>query len=198
METRAHYIIVGAFVLLMAAGLVVFLVWAAKVGPDREYDYYTVNFDTAITGLARSANVRFNGILVGSVYDIDLHPDDPGNIRVDVRVYKGTPVTTHSVASVETLGLTGGTFLQISELDEDEVGVPRGPLTTPRGEDYPVIPTRVTGLSGIMLTAPELLAQGIELLSRGNRILSDENIEAINGIIADVETGRFSSTPPVR
>jgi phospholipid/cholesterol/gamma-HCH transport system substrate-binding protein len=187
METRAHYVIVGAFVLLMAAGVVGFLVWAAKIGPDREYDYYTINFETAITGLSSSGSVRFSGIYVGSVYDIELDPDDPSRVRVDVRVYRGTPITTHSIASLDSMGLTGGTFIQISELGELEVSVPRGPLVIAGDNDYPIIPSKVTGLSGLMLSAPELLAQGIELLSRGNRIFSDDNIETVNGILADVE-----------
>jgi len=188
METRAHYVIVGAFVLLMAAGVVGFLFWAAKVGPDREYDYYTINFETAVTGLSTSGSVRFNGIYVGSVYDIELDPDDPGRVRVDIRVFRGTPVTTHSIASLDSMGLTGGTFIQLSELSELEVSISRGPLQIIGDDDYPVIPSQVTGLSGIMLSAPELLAQGIELLARGNRVLSDENIQKIDNILADVET----------
>jgi phospholipid/cholesterol/gamma-HCH transport system substrate-binding protein len=188
METRARYVIVGAFVLLMAAGVVGFLVWAAKIGPDREYDFYTINFETAITGLSSSGSVRFNGIYVGSVYDIELDTEDPGRVRVDIRVYRGTPVTTHSIASLDSMGLTGGTFIQISELSEIEVSVPRGPIQITGDEDYPIIPSKVAGLSGIMLSAPELLAQGIELLARGNRVLSDENIQTIGNILADVET----------
>ena len=188
METRARYVIVGAFVLLMAAGVVGFLVWAAKVGPDREYDFYTINFETAITGLSSSGSVRFNGIYVGSVYGIELDTEDPGRVRVDVRVYRGTPVTTHSIASLDSMGLTGGTFIQISELSEIEVSVPRGPIQITGDDEYPVIPSKVAGLSGIMLSAPELLAQGIELLARGNRVLSDENIQTIGNILADVET----------
>ena len=187
METRANYVIVGAFVLLMAAGFVTFLVWAAKVGPDREYDYYTINFNSAITGLSSSGMVRYNGIHVGSVYEIELSPDDPGKVRVDIRVFKGTPITTHSIASLDSLGLTGGVFIQISELGKNDVSGSRGPLLTVGSNDYPIIPSQVTGLSGLMLSAPELLAQAIELLSRGNRLFSDENIEVVHNILADVE-----------
>ena len=187
METRANYVIVGAFVLLMAAGFVIFLTWAAKVGPDREYDYYTINFNSAITGLSGSGAVRYNGIHVGSVYEIELSPDDPGKVRVDIRVFKGTPITTHSIASLDSLGLTGGVFIQISELSRGDVSASRGPLHIVGDNDYPVIPSQVTGLSGLMLSAPELLAQGIELLSRGNRLLSDENIQVVHNILADVE-----------
>jgi phospholipid/cholesterol/gamma-HCH transport system substrate-binding protein len=187
METKAHYVIVGSFVLLMAAGVVAFLIWAAKVGPQREYDYYTVNFDTSITGLSRSSAVRFNGIQVGSIYDIELDQDSPGVVRVDIQVFVGTPVTTHSVASVESMGLTGGSFLQISELAASEVSTPRLALRVLPGEEYPIIPSKVTGLSGLMLSAPELVQEGIELLSRGNRIFSDENIDLVHAILADAK-----------
>jgi len=188
METKAHYVIVGSFVLLMAAGVVAFLVWAAKVGPQRDYDYYTVNFDSAITGLSRSSAVRFNGIHVGSIYDIELDQDSPGIVRVDIQVFGGTPVTTHSVASIDSMGLTGVSFVQISELTATETNVPRLGLQVLPGEDYPIIPSKVTGLSGLMLSAPELVQEGIELLSRGNQLLSDENIALVHGILADAKT----------
>jgi phospholipid/cholesterol/gamma-HCH transport system substrate-binding protein len=188
METKAHYVTVGLFVLLMSIGVMIFLVWAAEVGPDRDYDYYTINFDTPITGISRNSNVRYKGIGVGSVDSIQLDENRPGRIRVVIRVFLGTPIDNYSVASVDTLGLTGGTFIQISDRNGDEVSGPRTPLVARAGEEYPEIPYKVTGLSGLMASAPELLAQGTELLARGNRILRDENILLIDQVIADVAT----------
>ena len=121
METKAHHIIVGAFVLLMAAGAVIFLVWAAKIGPDREYDRYTIYFDTAVTGLSRNGDVRYNGIFVGSVESISLPADRPGQVRVDIRVLSGTPITNYSVATLSVLGLTGVSYVLITERDASEV-----------------------------------------------------------------------------
>ena len=188
METKAHHVIVGAFVLLMALGAVVFLIWAAKIGPDKEYDYYTIYFETAVTGLSRSGDVRYNGIFVGSVDSIRLSPDKPGQVRVDIKVNTGTPITTHSIATLSVAGLTGVSYVLISERDPDEVTGPRMMLATREGEDYPIIPARVTGLQGLFLTAPELLEEGIKLLAQGNKLFSDDNISLVHNILEDVET----------
>ncbi len=187
METRANHILVGAFVMLMLAGIVVFIVWAAKIGPQREYDYYTIYFEHAVTGLSRTGEVRFNGIYVGSVRDIKLDPKKPGQVKVNIQVLAGTPINTHSVASLEVPAFTGVSYVQILEDDdEDKEGISEL-LPIIEGENYPVIPSQITGLQGLVLTAPELLERGIALLDQANKLFGDENIALVHNILADVE-----------
>ncbi|MFN3230841.1 MAG: MlaD family protein [Alphaproteobacteria bacterium] len=199
METRAHHVLIGSFVLAMLVGLVLTILWASGSDGDRDYDTYRIYFDTAVTGLSPSGEVRYSGLYVGTVTDIRLDPNNPSRVRVTIEVVEGTPITTNSVATLEVQGLTGVSFVQIIANDSDRATA-GAPLEAPEGEDYPVIPSRVTGLQGVFMSAPELLDAGIRLLNQANKIVSDENIQKIVAIIDDIQTvtgGVAGRTPEI-
>jgi len=197
METRAHHVLIGSFVLAMLVGLIATILFAAGSGGDREYDTYTVYFDTAVTGLSPAGEVRFNGLYVGSVKDIRLDENDPSRVKVTIEVVEGTPITTNSVATLEVQGLTGVSFVQIIANDKDDGAVGQ-PLERKEGEEHPVIPSRVSGLQGVFMSAPELLEAGIKLLNQANKLLSDDNITKVNAVIDHIEvaTGGVAEKTP--
>ena len=65
METRANYVLIGAFTLLTAIGLLLFGLWAAKFSSERSWQQYKIVFDESVAGLSVGSPVQFNGILVG-------------------------------------------------------------------------------------------------------------------------------------
>lgn len=186
METRAHHVLIGVFVLMMISGLVSMIVWVAKVDIDREYDYYSIYFDGAVTGLSRAGDVRFNGIYVGTVQRIGLDERDSSRVKVVVRVFRGTPVTKRSIATLEVMGLTGVAFVQIRS-DALETELEEGAPPIREGEDYPVIPSKVGGIQELVTTAPELLNRGIVLLSRLSEMVRDENVAKVDNILSHLE-----------
>ena len=50
METRANYVLIGAFTVLTAVFLLLFALWAAKFSSDRDWDRYEVIFSAPVTG----------------------------------------------------------------------------------------------------------------------------------------------------
>lgn len=50
METRANYILIGAFTLLSMLGALGLFLWLAKVEIDRQYAYYDILFED-VSGL---------------------------------------------------------------------------------------------------------------------------------------------------
>ena len=65
MERHANYALVGFATLALFLGLVVFIVWLARVEYGREYDLYDIVFVGPIQGLSQGGDVDFNGIKVG-------------------------------------------------------------------------------------------------------------------------------------
>src|SRR6056297_507720 len=108
METRANYVLIGAFTVLLSLGLLGMLLWFAKVEVDRQYAYYDVLFED-VSGLSEAASVRFNGLRVGSVVRLRLDPDDPSEVRVTLEVAAETPVRTDTVAVLQLQGATKDT-----------------------------------------------------------------------------------------
>src|SRR3546814_2638570 len=104
METRANYIMVGCFVLLLAFGLLGFVLWLAQFQFEEEYARYDIVFESSVTGLNEGSPVRYRGVRVGEVLSVDLDPDRPTAIRVTLEVQERTPVRADSVATLELEG----------------------------------------------------------------------------------------------
>ncbi|HKW54755.1 MAG TPA: MlaD family protein, partial [Stellaceae bacterium] len=155
METRANYVAVGAFVLLLLAGAVVALLWLARGQFNRESTYYDIYFSGSVTGLAQGSAVRYNGIQIGRVVEIRIDPQNTSQVRATIEVDQAAAVIKSDVvASLEVQGLTGAAFIEITGGSQ---GAP--PLQRREGERYPVIASRPSGLQQVVTSAPEALAR---------------------------------------
>ena len=67
MESKAHYALVGTFVLLALMAMIGFVAWLSNAQFDQQYDTYEVGFIGGIQGLSDGSEVRFNGLKVGEV-----------------------------------------------------------------------------------------------------------------------------------
>ena len=74
METKANFVLIGAVTVLGVLGLLGLLIWFAKVEIDRQYAWYETLFESA-SGLGMAADVRYNGLSVGTCSIPDDHID---------------------------------------------------------------------------------------------------------------------------
>ena len=183
METRANYVLIGAFTLAAAAFMLVFGLWAAKYTSAKDWRYYDVVFDEAVTGLTEGGSVQYNGIGVGTVDDLRLDPRDPRKVIARVKLRAQTPVKTDTHAKLSFTGLTGTAFIQLTG------GSPEAPLlASENGDEVPVIETEASALQNIAETANKLVARLDKVLSEDNiRNITDtlKNLESATGAIAD-------------
>lgn len=183
METRANYVLIGAFTLAAAAFMLLFGLWAAKYTSAKDWRLYDVVFDEAVTGLTEGGSVQYNGISVGTVDDLRLDPDDPRKVIARVKLRAQTPVKTDTHAKLSFTGLTGTAFIQLTG------GSPEAPLlASENGDDVPVIETEASALQNIAETANKLVARLDQVLSEDNiRNITDtlKNLESATGAIAD-------------
>ena len=179
METRASYVLIGAFTLLGVLGVLAFFLWLAKVEVDRQYAYYDILFDS-VAGLGTAGDVRYNGLPVGQVVDLGLDPGNAGRIRVTIEVAEATPVSTSTVATLEFQGVTGVSYVALSG---DGRG---GPLPAP-AEGHPVIRSERSAVQTIFEGAPELLEKAIALLEEIREVVDDDNREAVARILGNLD-----------
>jgi phospholipid/cholesterol/gamma-HCH transport system substrate-binding protein len=182
METKANYVAVGAFVLLCVIGLVVSIMWLAGVQYAQEYSYYIANFKGPVTGIGKGTVTRFNGIEVGRITDLEFNPNDPQAVIVTLQVQPRLNIREDSVASIESQGLTGAAYVEISG------GTAKSPLLrAKRGEKFPVIRTKQSGLLQLEQSAPEVVAKLNIAVSRINDLLNDENRRALGHVLANLD-----------
>ena len=174
-ETRANYLLIGAFTLVGIIGAFAFLLWLAKVEVDRQYAYYFVKFDN-VAGLGDAGDVRYNGLPVGQVVGLELDPDDPSKVRVQIEVSAETPVKTDTVATLQSQGVTGVSYVALSG------GTPEAERVALNG----VIPSERSALQSVFEGAPELLERAIALLEDINDVVNEDNKAAVSDVLANL------------
>lgn len=182
METRANYLLVGSFVLGTVILLFGFIIWIAKVDVDRQFNTYLIYFEGAVTGLSPASQVLYNGIPVGTVEKIEIDPNNPQRVRVQVEIASSTPLKVDSIAELQMQGITGVSVIAIGGGTSQS---PPLPQVTP-GEEYPVIASRPSPFQRLFAGAPELIARSIQLIEQANKLVSDENIAAFSQTVRSV------------
>ena len=177
METRSNHVLVGAVVLAMLAGLLLFAVWLAGLSnkATRCFDIY---FAQAVGGLNKGSTVSFSGVPVGQIEKISLLPDRPEFVWVRINVDDETPVLQGTTAEIKGVGFTGVSEIQLT-------GAVKGgrPISTPGPQGCPVIPSSSGGLGALLNSAPEL----IDRIQRLTEMLSDKNQNAIADILENID-----------
>lgn len=182
METRAGYLIVGAFVLLLTTGILAFFLWIAKMDFDYKVKYYTIYFPGSVTGLTLGGPVNYLGVPVGTVKDIKLDLDTPDRVNVLVGLKENISIREDSFASLELQGLTGYKFVQISGGSKDSPL-----LKAKKGELYPVIPSRYSGVEEIMTTLPRMVNKFANLIDRINATFNEANRERFSDALKNID-----------
>lgn len=181
METRANFVLIGAFTIAGLLGILAFFLWFARIELDRQFAYYDIRF-SSVSGLGNASDVRFSGFPVGQVVDVKLSPDRDGTILVRVEVDAETPVRTNSIATIEPQGVTGVSFVGIAP------GTPSAPMLEPT-VDKPV-PEIIAGRSTLQTLSedfPRLLESSLNVVDELGNVLSDENRDRLNAILTNIE-----------
>ncbi|MEJ7746565.1 MAG: MlaD family protein [Luteimonas sp.] len=183
METKANYVLIGAFTIAVAIFGLLFALWAANYSSEKSFRDYHVVFNEAVTGLSEGGVVRYNGINVGTVDSLDLVPNDPRKVIALVRLEASVPIKTDTKAKLSQDGLTGPGFIQLTG------GSPAAPsLASVDKREIPVIQTEASALQNIADTASRMVERMDKILSEQNvkRIANTlESIEGMTGAIGD-------------
>jgi phospholipid/cholesterol/gamma-HCH transport system substrate-binding protein len=169
MESRAHAIVAGLFMLLLglAAGLAVW--W---LGYDKgEVNYYVLEARQNVTGLNLQAQVRYRGIRSGRVESIDLDPDDRRLILVRISLDARYPLTAGTTAKLNTQGLTGIAYVQL----EDDGSRPEPLVGT--GGRAPRIDLKPTLLDALGSQAGDIASQTNAVMARLAELLNERNMQ---------------------
>ncbi len=134
MEPKVSYVVVGAFVAVFGAVLIVIVLWLARGGPQKTYRSYYAYFGESVSGVSENSVVKYKGINVGRVKNMRFDPDNPERVRLVLDIAEGTPIKQDTFAGLAPQGLTGLAFVELGGGTRDSP-----PLTPPAGQPYPVI-----------------------------------------------------------
>ncbi len=183
METKANYVAVGAFVVAFFLGLIIVTLWLAGAQYRQEFAHYQTYFSGSVTGLGNGTPVRYNGIDIGRVSKLKFDPDNPKRVIVTMEVDPALKLHEDSLASIASMGLTGGAYVEI------EGGTKDSPILAPTPErPYPIIKSAPSTLQQLAESAPRMIAKFNHVGDQLSQLLNAKNREAFSDILANLKT----------
>jgi phospholipid/cholesterol/gamma-HCH transport system substrate-binding protein len=134
-----------------------------------------------VSGLERGSAVRYLGVSVGRVVDLRIDPRDSTRVMVVVDIDSSAPISDKTVAELSLQGVTGLLFIDIVQRKHL-----RQPLPEVPSYKYPVILARPSRLQAFLQSLPELVTSIGDVVERADRLLSDENLAAFSGTLANI------------
>ena len=177
-----NYPLVGLFVLVLGAALIVGALWLASGGAlQKHYDLYLAVIDESVAGLNLNAPVKYTGVDVGKVQEIRLDPGNPKRVNLLFAIERGTPIKEDTEAVLKTQGLTGIAYVELTG------GAADAPLLrATEGSAYPQIRTKPSLSARLENVLTNVLAKLDSTSNNINAILSDENRVAFTSALADI------------
>ncbi|TMJ62067.1 MAG: MCE family protein [Alphaproteobacteria bacterium] len=122
METRAHYVAVGTFVLVLVTVAFAAVLWLARAQLSTQYTAYDIFFTGPVSGLREGATVEYSGVPSGRVKEIRIDPKNVEEIRVTVEIESNVVIKQNARANLETNILSGVSYIHV----RDWPALPRG------------------------------------------------------------------------
>lgn len=190
MENRAHAILAGLFTLVFATVLVAAVQWFR--GDTRAYHQYLLVSHYSVNGLYPQAEVRFRGISVGKVEELQVDSADPRRILIRITVARQIPITRGTFAQLGYQGVTGLAYVMLDDEGGNSEPLPVG------GASLAQIPVRPNVLDDLTSTGQVLLNQANVLLERLNALVSEGNAERLAHTLANLEAASAQLEPALR
>jgi len=176
METRANYVLIGAFTLAVIAAAFGFVLWFQSLHTTKARSPLRIVFEGPAAGLRNGGSVNFNGIRIGEVISVKL--DNPRRVVALAMVENNAPVRKDTLVGLEFQGLTGVAAISLKGGEEAA----------------PPVPLDEDGIP--VLTADPNRLQDVTEAIRGtlqniNRVVAD-NQEAVRNALHNLET--FTNT----
>lgn len=182
METKPNYVLVGAFVIVLSAAIVIIVLWLFGYRANESYKTYLILTKYSVNGLSQNSLVKYKGVNVGSVEKIDIDPDNPEIVRIFIKVKSSIPIKTDTVATVSAQGLTGLASIDLTG------GTKNAPLLeTVDHHEYPIIKSRMSELQKISQALPSVLESANTLIKNMSEVFNENNRQQISSILSNTD-----------
>ncbi len=186
MESKVNYTVVGLFVVVLAAALIISAIWLSGSN-RREYTTYAVYMHEAVSGLTLEAPVKFNGVNVGYVSSIQLDPANLQQVRLLLAIDKNIPINTSTTATLMAQGVTGLAYIGLKARS------PTAPaLKVKTGHDYPEIQSTPSLLVELDTALRDVTTNMRSVAATFHQVFDSQNRTAIKESLANLQ--KFSQT----
>jgi phospholipid/cholesterol/gamma-HCH transport system substrate-binding protein len=182
MESQKHYAMVGAFIVVTGASFIGVSLWLAFGDITKGFRTYLAYMEESVSGLYVDAPVRYQGVEVGRVTELDLDTENPQRVRITLAIESRIRIAEDTLATLAFQGLTGIASVELSGGTND---APR--LKPGAGEAHPVLKTGPSLFSRFDTVISELIANMNRVAEGAHKLMSPDNLKNTEKILANVE-----------
>ncbi len=164
------------FLLITFAILIVTIVLLAGIHFTREMDTYIIRFSESVSGLEIGAQVKYNGVRIGQIVDIEIDKENTEQVISTLEVRKGTPIKSDSEAILVATILTGLKFVEVT-------GGTKSAKLLPPGSEIPSGQSLIGTIEG---KAQDIAVKTEIAITKINTVLSEKNLKKLDEIVENV------------
>jgi phospholipid/cholesterol/gamma-HCH transport system substrate-binding protein len=194
METRAHYVAVGIFVLSAISLVFIAVLYLSHFRFGEELERYYIFFRGSVAGLNKGSQVQYNGISIGRVIAIRVDPNNLEQVEVTVEINTGiVEIKSDARAYLDTNLLNGIATIEIRGGTREAK-----PLEPKPGHKYAEIPPGQSEFEEVKASLPELVTDLKRAADNVNALLGKENREAFAATLQNVRAATGNLVAPSR
>ena len=168
MESDKKYFLEGLFVIVLSIALALFFVWLGRSG-NKDDVLYRIHFEESVSGLNLGDPVKYLGVDIGLVDALAIDPEDPGQVRVDVKLHKDAPIKTDTRATLQFKGITGAYFIELKGSTEKAKTL----LSVTEPGEIPEIESKKSTFNTLMEELPKVVAKFSAIEDQTKKVVSD-------------------------
>ncbi|HZJ97092.1 MAG: MCE family protein [Alcaligenaceae bacterium] len=180
MEPKARHVLIGFFTAIVSVGIVVAVIVLGKFATTHNWQYFIVQFNESVSGLSNGSAVEYSGLKIGEVERLELQAN-PNIVNAYIKVQEGVEIQSDVRAMISMVGITGQSMIALSGGTKTS-----GRLIGTR-DNRAIIYATPSPLSQLFSSGEGLVSSMSESLIGVKKLLSDENIESLGQILANVE-----------
>ncbi|MFN7093886.1 MAG: MlaD family protein [Burkholderiales bacterium] len=183
MKDNRQYLVVGLFVIISIAILVSVWLWFSASN-RKAYNTYLAIFTEPVDGITTNSVIKYNGVEVGQVKQIELDSKNPQRILVYLNVLQNVPISANTYATMKPQGITGLSYIDL-RLPHNVVHTSN--LVPHNSPPYPEIPTRPSLLYSLTEQAQSLTNNVQDISGQVKIILNDKNVDHLSHILSNLD-----------
>jgi len=190
-DDQRNYIMVGAFVIIMIAGLILWI--ALLSGRTGATDTYYIHY-ADVLGLSEGTQIYYNGYPVGMIESIEpSHDGDDRLFRLEVSIRKGWKIPEDSKAEITASGLLSAVVINIGGGSSTTALSPGDQIQSVEATNLLAVMTEAaSGFSEFLLDTLKPQLEGIvadlgQTMDQVNTLLSPANTGRIERILMNLE-----------
>ncbi len=174
--TREQKRRLGIF-LMVSIGVLVFIFGLFIIPKLKSQgETYYINFkEISVYGISNGSSVKYQGVDIGKVMDIEVNPYDLNSILVEVEIRRGFPVKDDMRSKLSYAGITGLKFIELSGgSSESKNLLPGGIIPMERG---------------LGEKAEDIVSNIDKAVQNINKLLNEKRGEELSRILVNIEEG---------